>query len=522
MALLKRLLDAHGPAASQKKADAAKLAEQLTHALKVLVTPSSFAAQEGVVAAVGRRDGERKLVAIARDAGSLAGFTGKKLSLAIDGEKVSAVIGAPDHANALAVRKTFDFARPRVVGIRKSFGFGDRLGLATPGHIAAVRGTSMVPFFAQQSIREMTRSGRTAEIVMDDATWSILEEGWRDLHGSDADHLKTPEDADVCLGAGFTLFTVDPGSHVDGAADTDGSGALVEKFSALPWPELETTPADLRRRLLSSPVKLSAKLTVTFTEETLRRAAAKYARAVLHTVKMYRHLASKCAPGEFELEVSVDETDTPTSVAEHYYIASELARLGVKWSSLAPRFVGRFEKGVDYIGDLREFERAFAGHVEIAKAVGPYKLSLHSGSDKFSIYPVAAKLAGDLIHVKTAGTSYLEALRVVATLDPALFREIFEFAVARYETDKATYHVSADLAKVPRPSALKDKDLPAALDRFDDRQVLHVTYGSVLMTNDAKGNPLFRERLLKTLRENPEAYLKMLKKHFAKHVGPFA
>jgi hypothetical protein len=193
----------------------------------------------------------------------------------------------------------------------------------------------------------------------------------------------------------------------------------------------------------------------------------------------------------------------------------------VKWSSLAPRFVGRFEKGVDYIGDLREFERAFVGHVEIAKAVGPYKLSLHSGSDKFSVYPIAAKHAGELIHVKTAGTSYLEALRAIATLDPALFREIMEFCIGRYEVDKATYHVSADLAKVPRAGAIKDKDLAKALDRFDDRQVLHVTYGSVLMTTDAKGRPLFRTRLLDTLRANPAAYAKVLKKRFAKHVASF-
>ena len=127
----------------------------------------------------------------------------------------------------------------------------------------------------------------------------------------------------------------------------------------------------------------------------------------------------------------------------------ELARLGVHWVSLAPRYIGRFEKGVDYIGDLAAFEADFALHAAIARRFGPYKLSLHSGSDKFSVYPIAMAQTRGLVHLKTAGTSYLEALRTIAALDPALFREIYVFARGRYPTDRASYHVSADLAKAP-------------------------------------------------------------------------
>jgi hypothetical protein len=356
---------------------------------------------------------------------------------------------------------------------------------------------------------------------MDDASFGILEEGFREPVGSDADHLKNTGDADICIAAGFTLFTIDPGEHVDDAADREDASTLRAKFDALPWKDLETTPADYRRAFLKR-LKVSGKLTVEFTEETLLRAAAKYAKAVLHTARMHRHIASKRGAYGFELEVSVDETMSPTSVAEHYYVASELRRLGVRWVSLAPRFLGRFEKGVDYIGDLKAFEQAFASHVDIAKHLGPYKMSLHSGSDKFSVYPIAAKHAGELIHVKTAGTSYLEALRVIAALDPALFREILDFAFSRYEEDKKSYHVSAELAKVPRASALKDSELPGVLDLFDGRQLLHVTYGSVLMTKDASGRPLFRDRVLGTLKANPEAYAEALVKHMGRHVSPFA
>ena len=151
------------------------------------------------------------------------------------------------------------------------------------------------------------------------------------------------------------------------------------------------------------------------------KAAVKYGRAVEHVASMYHHLARTAGHRPFELEVSVDETEQPTSHAEHIYIASELKRLGVNWVSLAPRYVGSFEKGVDYIGSLTLFQNDFAGHAAIARHFGPYKLSLHSGSDKFSIYPIAARLTHGLVHLKTAGTSYLEALRTIAALNDGAF-----------------------------------------------------------------------------------------------------
>ncbi|RLC89825.1 MAG: hypothetical protein DRI77_15340, partial [Chloroflexi bacterium] len=154
-------------------------------------------------------------------------------------------------------------------------------------------------------------------------------------------------------------------------------------------------------------------------------------------------------------------------------------------------------------------------------ALGPYKLSVHSGSDKFSIYPIIAQLAGDLVHLKTAGTSYLEALRALASIDPALFREILGFARVRYDADRATYHVSADPAKVPWPDQLSDVELAGVLDTFDGRQVLHVTFGSVLTARDPRGGYRFRERLLDALRADEEVYYATLEKHLGRHLAPF-
>jgi len=217
---------------------------------------------------------------------------------------------------------------------------------------------------------------------------------------------------------------------------------------------------------------------------------------------------------DFDFEVSVDETDTPTSLQEHIYIATELQRLGVVWHSLAPRYVGRFEKGVDYIGDLDALDANLAGHAAIMRRFGPYKLSLHSGSDKFTVYPLAVKHAEGFVHLKTAGTSYLEALRVWAQVDPAAFREVLDFSRARYDSDRATYHVSADLARVPPDDALTDDELPGLLDQFDARQVLHVTFGSVL---DRYGDQLHA-----MIAANESTYHAALKRHFVRHITPFA
>src|SRR5512142_1553885 len=119
---------------------------------------------------------------------------------------------------------------PTPLGLSPSFGFGDRLGLATPGHIASVRGTKFAPIFAQQSVRENARTGRTPQQVMDDARRAVDAAHWDSAWGADADHLKTLEDIPPFVLAGYTFFTVDPGEYVDNAADVDSLEALKQKL----------------------------------------------------------------------------------------------------------------------------------------------------------------------------------------------------------------------------------------------------------------------------------------------------
>ena len=415
--------------------------------------------------------------------------------------------------NAATLRHRLPWLTPQPLGLKLSAGCGDRLGPATPGHIRALRNAGTIaPVLAQQSMRENARTGRSAQQVLDEAMWGVFQEGWREPWGADADHLMTTADVDLCVAAGYTFYTVDPGDHVDNEAHNAPMEVLKGKVHELPWSDLADSPEQLHERYLGVVFDVEGWAMV-FDETSLARAAAKYGRAVAHTTRMYRHLANVMGGRSFELEVSVDETETPTSPHEHYFVANELRRLGVQWVSLAPRYVGRFEKGVDYIGDLDQFDREMAKHAAIARVLGPYKLSIHSGSDKFSVYPIYARHAGKLVHLKTAGTSYLEALRAIATVDPGLFREILAFARMRYEEDRATYHVSAELEKVSRPDTVADGDLVGILDQFDGREVLHVTFGSVMMRMGGK--------LLAALDENEEAYYAALEAHFDRHFAPF-
>ena len=485
------------------------------------VRSSSLVSHEGVQYFLVTKDGKQHQLAIYAPAGLslFADFTG--VTQTIDHHNL--FLGPLNAENAAALRNRLPWLKPTVQGLRIGAGLGDRLGLATPGHLRAVRavGGQIVPFPAQQSIREMKRTGRSPQEVMDDALWGVFAEGWQAGFGADADHLKTPADIDICMDAGYTFYTFDPGDHVDSEAETLSPQELRARWEALPWERLKDTPASLAARYLQKPTQCET-YAISFDEAALTRAAVKYGRAIAHVAFMYSHLAQVGAGHQWEVEVSVDETETPTTHAEHVYIATELRRLGVSWVSLAPRYIGRFEKGTDYIGDVAAFEADMAVHAAIARTLGPYKLSLHSGSDKFSIYEPAVRQTRGVVHLKTAGTSYLEALRTIAAIDPELFRSIYKFACERYEVDRASYHVSASLDRAPAPDSLAEAALPTLLEQFDAREILHVTFGSVLTTRTTEGNWLFYGRFMEVLRSHPEAYADNLEAHFIRHLRPFA
>lgn len=423
--------------------------------------------------------------------------------------------------NREGLQKIFDFTNPEVIGLTNSFGFGDRLGLANPGHIRSLDISDFKPVLAQQSIRELNRTNRTPDEVMDAAVWAVFQEGYKNGFGADADHLKSDKDIDLMINSGYKMFTFDPGNYVDNEADNYDEDQLIALLSKLPWDDLEDSFPDAEMRYLSKEIVVDSEFKLKPTDIELLRAYAKYGKAIAHIKSMYDYMQENYNEYDYEIEVSVDETESVTTPFEHFFFANELIRLKVKFVSLAPRFVGAFEKGIDYKGDLNIFKEEYKKHLAITKHFGNYKISLHSGSDKFSVYEVIGSMKDAYIHVKTAGTSYLEALKVIALKEPDLFREILDYSAGLYEKEKRTYHVSADINTVKESKDYTNEELVGLFDSNDIRQILHVTFGRVLTDTNKKDNYIFKDRILECLIKNEEIHYELLVKHFHKHLKPF-
>jgi len=181
------------------------------------------------------------------------------------------------------------------------------------------------------------------------------------------------------------------------------------------------------------------------------------------------------------------------------------------------RFCGEFQKGVDYVGDLKQFEEELKIHSAIAREFG-YKLSIHSGSDKFSIFELIGRYTQGHFHVKTAGTNWLEAMRVVATCDPKLYRKIHAYALSMFQEAKKFYHVTTDLTRIPDLSTLKDSNLPELFKHNDARQLIHITYGFILSYKDTQGRFVFKDQLYNLWKKEAQVYSDMLYQHIGRHL----
>jgi len=401
---------------------------------------------------------------------------------------------------------------PQLMGMRPTFGFGDRLGLATLGHLDAIRsqGGPILPIFAQQSMRELLRTDRKPADVINDAMTGLTTGRYTEAWGADADHLKTQEDLNATASAGFTYFTIDPTEHIDINAQEYSDDELAALYRSI------RSDVNWSEKYVGSVIEIPNGPTLSCERKTIMELAVKFGRAISHAIKMAAHIDRVMTKrnAEYEIEVCLDESLTPTTYLEHYIVAQQCMEAGMKMVALAPRFEGQFEPGIDFGGDVKSLKRCLQSHAAIATALGNYKLSLHSGSDKFSIYKMFAQVTQGRFHVKTSGSSYLEALRVAARRDRKLFRRIIEFSRKRFEQDRDTYYISAKLKNAPTPAAISDDEKLESiyLDQADGRQILHVTFGSIL-TESALG-PALRD----LLQSEPNLHREVISLHFAKHL----
>lgn len=386
-----------------------------------------------------------------------------------------------------------------------SFGTGDRLGIATTGHIRAIGAYDAVPVLGQQSVRELNLTGRTYRSMVNDASWAVFQEGYTGPWVADGDHLKTPEWVREALEQGCTMITADLSDYIHSEFQMASEDILKKEY--------QNQDEGFRRRVEGDYTKLTTELdtgeTVRFDEYEIIRCVLIYSDAVQYAKSLFQ---SASATGKtFSFELSIDETGTPTSPQAHIFFARECRRIGVDFVSLAPRFIGEFQKGIDYIGDINEYERDIRVHAAIARKLG-HKLSIHSGSDKFSVFPCIGRYTEGDFHIKTSGTSWLEALRVVARKDSLLFREIHDHAFSVFPDARTYYHVTTDLTSALSIEELHDDELEETLRNPANRQVLHISYGEIFKNGSLK------QRFFGCLEQNITDYWDSLKNHMGKHL----
>ncbi len=470
------------------------------------VYPSSINLYDGSYFFIARDKSGKKLI-VFKESEAFKELDGEETDFS--GSKVK-VCGL-DNANCKVIRRIFPYTNPVSHKGRKiTIGLGDRLGLASPGHLRLLKEHDAFPVLAQQSMRELNLTGRTYEDVLAAASWAVFQEGWTKGFGADGDHLKTAGEVKMALDYGFTMITLDCSEHIRNDITGLSDREVQELYASVP----EEDRNRLESKYLKGGIQVAGSV-IEFSGAKFQRILLIYLNAIKYTISIYHQVIANCGRS-IDFEMSIDETQTPTSPAAHYVVARELLDAGVEITSLAPRFCGEFQKGIDYRGDIAQFTKEFEIHTKIAEKLG-YKLSIHSGSDKFKVFPVIGQMTGGVYHLKTAGTNWLEAVRIIALKNPGLYRRMHAFALEKLPEAKKYYHISADPANIPSIDALKDNELVTLMDKEDSRQVLHITYGLILLAKNADGTSSFKDELYSTLNSYEEEYYAALVKHIGRH-----
>jgi hypothetical protein len=481
------------------------------------IYPKSFSSKKGLTYGLIRAAGGKKLVVLGENTPVSADpFQGKCYP-----HTTTLKICDLSPENAKCLTELFPFTKP--VSLREhkiTIGTGDRLGVASPGHIRAVQKYRARPVLAQQSVRENTQTGRSFKEVVSDAAWAVFQENYQDGYGADGDHLKSLEEIRNALDAGVSMITLDLSEKLNPEASDYPREQLDLHFKE----EIDKGDAEVLLHLfLDKEFRFKGprgEFSIHFDKESAKRNILLFYKAIDFTEEAYQFIFSRFGNKHVvDFEISVDETPFPTTPENHLFFTIALSHRGVKIDALAPRFIGEFQKAIDYRGNLEDFCKQFYQHVLIAKEYGNYKISIHSGSDKFSAFPPMGELAEGGLHLKTAGTSWLEAVRLIASISPSLYREMHRWALSKFGEASKLYHVTTDLNRIPKLEEIQDQELPTLLDQNDSRQLLHITYGYLLNARDGHGRYLFKDKFYQILSEYEEDYWSFLERHIGKHLN---
>ena len=370
-----------------------------------------------------------------------------------------------------------------------SFGIGDRFSHEGKAQLAAlIEAAGKYPFkfvpVWNKSNREHQIIGTEPADTRREADDAVMAMGYGKPYFVDADHINM-NNVDRFMDAS-DFFTIDVADYIGKPAEADSVSKFIE--NNLKYAGTLSIPG------IEEPFKVDRSL--------LEQLAGKYLFAAMEAGRIYRHIASKKGADNFVTEVSMDEVDAPQTPIEIFFILSALAQEKVPAQTIAPKFTGRFNKGVEYVGDTAQFEKEFREDLLVIDfAVKEFglpeglKLSIHSGSDKFSIYPIMGRLIRQYdkgIHIKTAGTTWLEENIGLALADDQaleLAKKIAISALGRMEELCIPYATVIDINPANLPTAEQiaswDGNQYARALRHnrqdplynpDFRQLVHVSY----------------------------------------------
>ena len=408
--------------------------------------------------------------------------------------------------NSLALRKIIRHLNPSPIKTKGiSFGMGDRLGYATSGHLELIDSNFVQPVPAQQSIRELELTGRTFREVLASAVWGAFQVGYKGSFAADGDHLKKAREVKDALDAGYSMITLDCSEKICNSIYSMSIEQQRELYQNLP----DERRAQLELRYLNKQTPVGV-----FGEKDFLESILIYQEAISFIDEIFwTFLFDK---EDVSFEISIDETANPTTPLGHYFVASELVKYnGIRVASIAPRFVGKFQKGVDYVGDISEFIVQLKLHQKVAKEWG-YKISFHSASDKFSIFPYLSELTEGSFHIKTSGTSWLECIHLIAIKDPDLLREIYDFCIDHLEEARLHYDVDVTKESCPNIYEIASNDFSEILNNPSVRQLFHINYGNILKESESKSTNL-REKIFELLDLYEEEYTNLIETHFYNH-----
>ena len=370
-----------------------------------------------------------------------------------------------------------------------SFGIGDRFSHEGKAQLAAlIEAAGKYPFkfvpVWNKSNREHQIIGTEPADTRREADDAVMAMGYGKPYFVDADHINM-NNVDRFMDAS-DFFTIDVADYIGKPADADSVSKFIE--NNLKYAGTLSIPG------IEEPFKVDRSL--------LEQLAGKYLFAAMEAGRIYRHIASKKGADNFVTEVSMDEVDAPQTPIEIFFILSALAQEKVPAQTIAPKFTGRFNKGVEYVGDTAQFEKEFREDLLVIDfAVKEFglpeglKLSIHSGSDKFSIYPIMGRLIRQYdkgIHIKTAGTTWLEENIGLALADDQaleLAKKIAISALGRMEELCGPYATVIDINPANLPTAEQIASWDGSqyaralrhnrqdpLYNPDFRQLVHVSY----------------------------------------------